>query len=97
MGLGWLILPVVWISRYHFGKKFLTVRYWIAGWLIPCWLALATIGSIGLLSDYNHVLKTFLQQTAIASTLQSHPTYYVEIDQKPKYYLSSIFLSMPSK
>ncbi|MEH2307201.1 ArnT family glycosyltransferase [Nostoc sp.] len=82
MGLGWLILPVVWISRYHFGKKFLTARYWIAGWLIPCWLALATIGSIGLLSDYNHVLKTFLQQSAIASTLQSHPTYYVEIDQK---------------
>ncbi|WP_392480407.1 ArnT family glycosyltransferase [Nostoc sp. C110] len=82
MGLGWLILPVVWISRYHFGKKFLTARYWIAGWLIPCWLALATIGSTGLLSDYNHVLKTFLQQTAIASTLQSHPTYYVEIDQK---------------
>ncbi|MBC1223432.1 glycosyltransferase family 39 protein [Nostoc sp. UCD121] len=87
MGLGWLILPVVWISRYHLGKKFLTARYWIAGWLIPCWLALATIGSIGLLSDYNHVLKTFLQQTAIASTLQSHPTYYVEIDQKTQVLL----------
>jgi 4-amino-4-deoxy-L-arabinose transferase-like glycosyltransferase len=47
MGLGWLILPVVWISRYHFGIKFLTARYWIAAWLIPCWLALAAIGSIG--------------------------------------------------
>ncbi|MEH1866279.1 MAG: glycosyltransferase family 39 protein [Nostoc sp.] len=82
MGLGCLILPVVWISRYHFGKKFLTARYWIAGWLIPCWLALATTGSIGLLSDYNPVLRTFLQQSAIASILQSYPTYYVEIDQK---------------
>jgi 4-amino-4-deoxy-L-arabinose transferase-like glycosyltransferase len=82
MGLGWLILPVVWISRYHFGIKFLTARYWIAGWLIPCWLALAAMGSVGLLSDYNPVLKTFLQQSAIASTLQSHPTYYVQIDQK---------------
>ncbi|MEH2076226.1 MAG: glycosyltransferase family 39 protein [Nostoc sp.] len=82
MGLGWLILPVVWISRYHFGKKFLTARYWIAGWLIPCWLALATTGSIGLLSDYNPVLRTFLQQPAIASIIQSHPTYYVQIDQK---------------
>ncbi|MEH2113234.1 ArnT family glycosyltransferase [Nostoc sp.] len=82
MGLGWLILPVVWISRYHFGKKFLTARYWIAGWLIPCWLALATMGSIGMLSDYNPVLRTFLQQNAIASIVQSHPTYYVQIDQK---------------
>ncbi|MGF1937197.1 MAG: glycosyltransferase family 39 protein [Nostoc sp. ChiQUE02] len=82
MGLGWLILPMVWIGRYHFDKKFLTARYWIAGWLIPCWLALAAMGSIGLLSDYNPVLKTFLQQSAIASILQSHPTYYVQIDQK---------------
>ncbi|MEH1809252.1 MAG: ArnT family glycosyltransferase [Nostoc sp.] len=82
MGLGWLILPVVWISRYHFGKKFLTARYWIAGWLIPCWLTLATTGSIGLLSDYNPVLRTFLQQSAIASILQSHPIYLVQIDQK---------------
>lgn len=92
MGLGWLILPVVWISRYHFGKKFLTARYWIAGWLIPCWLALATIGSIGLLSDYNPVLKTFLQESAIAPILQSHPIYYVQIDQKTQalldFYLS---------
>lgn len=82
MGLGWLILPVVWISRYHFGKKFLTARYWIAGWLIPCWLTLATIGSIGLLNDYNPVLRTFLQQSAIASIIQSHPIYLVQIDQK---------------
>ncbi|WP_152590447.1 ArnT family glycosyltransferase [Nostoc sphaeroides] len=93
LGLGWLILPVVWISRYHFGKKFLTARYWIAGWLIPCWLALATTGSIGLLSDYNPVLRSFLQQSAIASILQSHPTYYVQIDQKTQvmfeFYLST--------
>ncbi len=77
-----LILPGVWISRYHFGKKFLTARYWIAGWLIPCWLALAAMGSIGLLSDYNPVLRIFLQQSAIASILQSHPIYFVQIDDK---------------
>ena len=82
MGLGWLILPVVWISRYHFGKKFLTARYWIAGWLITCWLTLATMGSVGFLSDYNPVLRTFLQQSAIASIIQSHPIYLVQIDQK---------------
>ncbi|MDZ8221942.1 glycosyltransferase family 39 protein [Nostoc sp. ChiVER01] len=88
MGLGWLILPVVWISRYHFGKKFLTARYWIAGWLIPCWLALAMTGSIGLLSDYNPVLRSFLQQGAIAPILKSHPTYYVEIDPKTQVLLN---------
>ncbi|BDI16010.1 hypothetical protein ANSO36C_18120 [Nostoc cf. commune SO-36] len=87
-GLGWLILPVVWISRYHFDKKFLTARYWIAGWLIPCWLTLAMTGSIGLLSDYNPVLKSFLQQSAIASILQSHPVYFVEIDQKTRVLLN---------
>lgn len=82
MGLGWLILPVVWISRYHFGKKFLTARYWIAGWLIPCWLGLAAMGSIGLLSDYNPALRVFLQQSAIASILQTHPIYFVQTDGK---------------
>ncbi|MEH2056570.1 MAG: glycosyltransferase family 39 protein [Nostoc sp.] len=93
MGLGWLILPVVWISRYHFGKKFLTARYWIAGWLIPCWLALAAMGSIGLLGDYNPILKTFLQQSAIAPILQSHLIYYVEIDQKTEILLD-LYLSI---
>ncbi|MEH2412500.1 ArnT family glycosyltransferase [Nostoc sp.] len=88
IGLGWLILPVVWISRYHFGKKFLTSRYWIAGWLIPCWLALATMGSIGLLSDYNPVLRTFLQQSAIASIIQTHPIYFVQLDAKTKVLLN---------
>lgn len=88
MGLGWLILPVVWISRYHFDKKFLTSGYWIAGWLIPCWLALATMSSIGLLSDYNPVLRTFLQQSAIASIIQTHPIYFVEIDDKTKVLLN---------
>ncbi|MBL1202378.1 MAG: glycosyltransferase family 39 protein [Nostoc sp. GBBB01] len=82
MGLGWLILPVVWIGRYRFGKKFLTTRYWIAGWLIPCWLALAAMGSIGLLSDYNPALRVFLQQSAIASILKTNPIYFVQIDDK---------------
>ncbi|MEH2023006.1 ArnT family glycosyltransferase [Nostoc sp.] len=95
MGLGWLILPVVWISRYHFGKKFLTARYWIAGWLIPCWLALVTMGSIGLLSDYNPVLRTFLQQSAIASIIQSHPIYFVQLDAKTKVLLNFYLSSRP--
>ncbi|MFN6563307.1 MAG: ArnT family glycosyltransferase [Nostoc sp. ChiSLP01] len=82
MGLGWLILPGVWIGRYRFGKKFLTTRYWIAGWLIPCWLALAAMGTTGLLSDYNPALRVFLQQSAIASILKTNPIYFVQIDDK---------------
>ncbi|MEH1773988.1 MAG: glycosyltransferase family 39 protein [Nostoc sp.] len=97
LGLGWLILPVVWISRYHFGQKFLTARYWIAGWLIPCWLALATMGSIGMLSDYNPTLRTFLQQPAIASILKTNPIYIVQIDAKTKVLLNFYLSSRPQQ
>ncbi|MEH2267798.1 MAG: glycosyltransferase family 39 protein [Nostoc sp.] len=97
LGLGWLILPVVWISRYHFGQKFLTARYWIAGWLIPCWLALATMGSTGMLSDYNPTLRTFLQQPAIASILQTNPIYIVQIDAKTKVLLNFYLSSRPQQ
>ncbi|AFY46742.1 PMT family glycosyltransferase, 4-amino-4-deoxy-L-arabinose transferase [Nostoc sp. PCC 7524] len=82
VGLSWLILPIVWISRYHFGCKFLTARYWVAGWLIPCWLALALVGGFGLLNDYNPVYRTFLQQPAIASILQTHPIHFVQLGGK---------------
>ncbi|MBN3886484.1 MAG: glycosyltransferase family 39 protein [Nostoc sp. JL34] len=97
LGLGWLILPVVWISRYHFGQKFLTARYWIAGWLIPCWLALATMGNIGMLSDYNPTLRTFLQQPAIASILKTNPIYIVQIDAKTKVLLNFYLSSRPQQ
>ncbi|MEA5507469.1 glycosyltransferase family 39 protein [Halotia wernerae UHCC 0503] len=82
VGLSWLILPLVWIARYHFGMKFLTARYWLAGWLIPCWLALAVVGSLGLLSNYNPDIKTFIQKPAIASILQTHPIYFVQVGGK---------------
>ncbi|MBD2385585.1 ArnT family glycosyltransferase [Cylindrospermum sp. FACHB-282] len=82
MGLGWLILPGVWIGRYHFGYKWLTSDYWVAGWLIPCWLALAVAGSVGVLGDYNPVVRTFIQQPAIAKILQTHPIYFVQIGGK---------------
>ncbi|NDJ20806.1 phospholipid carrier-dependent glycosyltransferase [Nostoc sp. B(2019)] len=82
VGLAWLIMPVVWIGRYRFGYKFLTARYWVASWLIPCWLALAVAGSMGLLGDYNPVYRTFLQQRAIASIIQTHPIYFVQVGGK---------------
>ncbi|QLE57652.1 glycosyltransferase family 39 protein [Nostoc sp. TCL26-01] len=82
VGLSWLILPTVWISRDYFGYKFLTARYWLAGWLIPCWLALAAAGGLGLLSDYNPKYRTFLQQPAIASILKTHPINFVKVEGK---------------
>ncbi|MBD2339833.1 glycosyltransferase family 39 protein [Calothrix sp. FACHB-156] len=82
LGLGWLMVPVVWIAHHRFGQKFLTENYWFASWLIPCWLTLAMAGSLGLLSDYNPTVKAFFQQPAIASILQTHPVSFVQVYDK---------------
>ncbi|MDZ7959890.1 MAG: glycosyltransferase family 39 protein [Aulosira sp. DedQUE10] len=82
LGLGWLMVPLVWISRYHFGQKFLTDNYWLASWLIPCWLTLAMTGGLGFFSDYNPTLKAFFQDRAIASILQTHPVSFVQVYDK---------------
>ena len=75
LGLGWLTLPVLWISR-HSGK--LTARrYWLASWLLGPWLAIAVAGYTGLLGNYNPDIKLFLQQPAIAAVLQTHPVNFV--------------------
>jgi 4-amino-4-deoxy-L-arabinose transferase-like glycosyltransferase len=82
LGSGWLTLPLVWIGRYCFGQKFLTSRYWVASYLIPCWLTLAVAGSLGFLGDYNPQFRVFFQQRAIASILQTHPVYFAQADDK---------------
>ncbi len=82
LGFGWLTVPLVWIGRYHFGQKFFTDNYWIASWLIPCWLTLAMLGSLGFFSDYNPDFKAFFQQPAIASILQTHPVSFVQLEDK---------------
>ncbi len=81
-GVSWLILPLVWISRYQLGKKFLTSRYWLAGWLVPVWISLAAAGSSGFLGDYNPDVKAFIQQPAIAQILHSSPINFVDIGGK---------------
>ncbi|BAT56139.1 unknown protein [Nostoc sp. NIES-3756] len=82
VGLSWFIVPTVWISRHRFGLKSITSDYWIAGWLIPCWLALALVGSFGLLSDYNPAYRTFVQKPAIASILKNNPVHFVKVQDK---------------
>lgn len=76
LGLGWLTLPVMWIAR-HRGKTFLTYRYWLAGWLVGPWLAIAVAGYTGLLGNYSPDVKVFLQQPAIATVLQNHSINFV--------------------
>jgi 4-amino-4-deoxy-L-arabinose transferase-like glycosyltransferase len=82
LGFGWLIVPLVWIGRYHFEQRFLTDSYWIASWLIPCWLTLAMVGSLGFFSDYNSDFKAFFQQPAIASILKTHSVSFVQVEDK---------------
>lgn len=73
LGLVWLTLPIQWLARHRYGNTFLTARYWLAGWLLGPWLAIAVAGYTGLLGDYNPDVKTFLQQPTIAAVLQTHP------------------------
>ncbi len=82
LGSGWLILPLVWIGRYRLGKQFLTCNYWLAGWLLAAWLALAAAGGNGFFSDYNPQVKAFLTQPAIARILANHPIYFVNVGGK---------------
>lgn len=82
LGLGWLTVPLIWISRHYFGQKFLTSRFWIGSCLTTCWLTLAVAGSCGFLGDYNPEFRLFFQQRAIASILQSHPVYFAQADDK---------------
>ena len=77
LGIGWLTLPIIWITRHHFGQKFLTANYWLASWLVPTWLALAVAGSQGLLSNYSPDVKLFLQQPEVKSVLENNSINFV--------------------
>jgi 4-amino-4-deoxy-L-arabinose transferase-like glycosyltransferase len=81
-GLSCLIVPLIWIFRYHFGQKFLTARYWISGWLIAGWLSIATAGSLGLLGDFNPVFRMFFQQESISTVLKNNPVDFVNLEGK---------------
>ena len=77
LGLGLLSLPVIWLARHRFGHKFLTANYWLAGWLVPAWLAIAVAGSHGLLSNYSPDVKLFVQQPEIASAINENTINFV--------------------
>ncbi|MGM3306400.1 ArnT family glycosyltransferase [Anabaena sp. WFMT] len=81
-GLGCLILPLIWIGRYHCDYKFLTAHYWVNGWLIASWLSIATAGSLGLLGDFNPAFRLFFQKESIAEILQNNSVSFVKLDDK---------------
>lgn len=78
LGLGWLMVPLVWIGYHKFNQRFLTAKYWVASWLLAPWLALSVAGITGFLGDYNPEIKAFLQQPLVASVVQNHPINFVE-------------------
>ncbi len=82
LGLSWLILPGVWVLRFRSGKSAITSSHWLAGWLLPAWLSLAVAGQVGLVSNYNPALKTFVEQPAIAQILQNHPVNFIDVGGK---------------
>ncbi|MEO1432352.1 MAG: glycosyltransferase family 39 protein [Cyanobacteria bacterium J06633_8] len=82
LGLGWLILPLVWIARCRLGKNLITARYWIGAWLLSSWLSLAVTGSLGLLSNYNPDFQAFLQKPEISQTLQNNSINFVDVGGK---------------
>ncbi|WP_016952619.1 glycosyltransferase family 39 protein [Anabaena sp. PCC 7108] len=82
VGLACLIVPLVWISRYYFRNNLLISRYWIASWLIACWISIATAGNLGLLSDFNPSFRVFFQQQEIASILKSNPIFSTKLEGK---------------
>ncbi|WP_071191744.1 glycosyltransferase family 39 protein [Trichormus sp. NMC-1] len=82
LGLACLIVPLVWISRYYFGNNLLTSRYWVASWLIACWLSIATAGNLGLLSDFNPSFRVFFQRQEIASILKNNPIFFAKLEGK---------------
>jgi 4-amino-4-deoxy-L-arabinose transferase-like glycosyltransferase len=77
LGLGWSSLPVIWILRHSFGKRFFNANSWLASWIVSAWLALAVAGGVGMLGNYNPDIKAFVQQQAIASTLENHRINFV--------------------
>jgi 4-amino-4-deoxy-L-arabinose transferase-like glycosyltransferase len=80
LGLGWLSLPVLWFARHNLNKtnrKKLPANFWLAGLLIPSWLAIATAGCVGLLGNYSPDIKPFLQQKEVASVVQNNPINFV--------------------
>ncbi|CAN1210434.1 hypothetical protein TUMEXPCC7403_09580 [Tumidithrix helvetica PCC 7403] len=88
LGIGWLTLPFLWHQYKNEYQKHLKHESFIpfrsqglsillAVFLITPWLTFATAGLAGLWGNYSQDLKSYLQQPAIASILQTQPINFV--------------------
>jgi 4-amino-4-deoxy-L-arabinose transferase-like glycosyltransferase len=76
LAMGWLMPGILWGQRS--GTKQQTfVHHWVASVLLAPWLALSLLGLTGLWGNYNPELKTFLEQPAIAQTLQTETVNFL--------------------
>lgn len=76
VGLGWLMLPIVWVRRHEVDLT-ISSRQWLLAWLLASWLGMAALTLTGLWGDYAHSLKAFLRQPEIATVLNSVPIDFV--------------------
>ena len=60
LGTGWMSIIILWRRWQPFSPP-----YWLAGWLIPAWFAIASLGLQGAWTDKNHNFITTFQQPAI--------------------------------
>lgn len=77
-GFGSLIVPLIWIGKFYYHRKFLTSHYWLGSLLISCWLSVATAGNLGLLGDFNPDFRVFYKQETINKVLHNHPINFVK-------------------
>ncbi|MGD1871604.1 MAG: ArnT family glycosyltransferase [Mastigocoleus sp.] len=82
LGICWCKIPLIWLNRLRLKNKQLAANYWLANFLITGWLTLAIAGSTGLLGDYNHDIKVFVQRSEIATVLQNHIVHQVDVGGK---------------
>ncbi|HIK19300.1 MAG TPA: glycosyltransferase family 39 protein [Leptolyngbyaceae cyanobacterium M33_DOE_097] len=82
LGLGWLILPGFLLWKQRQARLPVMQKNWLAGWLMPLWVALFVAGLSGLLGDYNPEVRQFLQQPAVATILKQYPINFVDVGGK---------------
>ena len=84
LGIGWALLPV-------FRSQ---PRRWLATWLVPAWLTLATAGVVGLFGNYSAELKAAVTTAPVAPLVRDTPVdFVINPKQPPALYKELIILA----
>ncbi len=76
-GPAWIALPILWLQRRQLRRQALIAQRWLMCWLLGPWLALAMLGLTGVWGNFSPDLKSFLEQPAVVTVLQSQPVHFV--------------------